>query len=72
MHYEEIFRALNKHKIRYLVIGGGAVNLYGHIRATMDLDLLISMKREANRAIDMFDVSYLEHARRLKKRAKKG
>jgi hypothetical protein len=161
MHFEEIFRALNKNKIRYLVIGGVAVNLYGHMRATMDLDLLISldpenrgkflnlmkalkfrsikpdlakklllgeyppkqikvvtffrdefelidvfiqspidfekaykkrkifrskklaistipynllisMKRKADREIDMFDVSYLEHARRLKKRAKTG
>ena len=159
MHFEEIFRALNKGKIRYLVIGGVAVNLYGHMRATMDLDLLISldpenrkkfltlmkelkfrsikpslarklllgeyppkgikvvtffrdefelidvfiqspidfeaaykrrkifrsdrlsistvsydllisMKKDADREIDMFDVRYLEHARRLKKRGK--
>ena len=43
MHFQKIFDALNKKKIRYLVIGGVAVNLYGHIRTTMDLDLLISL-----------------------------
>jgi len=43
MHLDEIFQALNKQKIRYLVIGGVAVNLYGYSRTTMDLDLLISL-----------------------------
>lgn len=48
MHYEEVFKALNRGKIRYLVIGGVAVNLYGFTRLTMDLDLLIALD-EANR-----------------------
>lgn len=43
MIYEEVFRALNKNKVRYLVIGGVAVNLYGFPRTTLDLDLLIAL-----------------------------
>lgn len=43
MDYGDIFSALNKRKIRYLVVGGLAVNLYGVSRMTIDLDLLISL-----------------------------
>jgi hypothetical protein len=59
MHFQDIFQALNKKKIRYLVIGGVAVNLYGHTRATMDLDLLISLDPK-NR------LAFLEAMRSLK------
>lgn len=48
MIYEDVFRALNKGKIRYLVVGGVAVNLYGFPRTTLDLDLLIALD-EKNR-----------------------
>jgi hypothetical protein len=43
MIYEDVFKALNKEKVRYLVVGGVAVNLYGFPRATLDLDLVISL-----------------------------
>jgi hypothetical protein len=43
MYYEDVFKELNKLKIRYLVIGGVAVNLYGFTRSTLDLDLVISL-----------------------------
>lgn len=43
MIYEDVFRALNKEKVRYLVVGGVAVNLYGFPRTTLDLDLLIAL-----------------------------
>jgi hypothetical protein len=46
MHYGEVFRALNRRKTRYLVIGGLAVNLYGYTRLTIDLDLLIALDDE--------------------------
>ena len=49
MFYEDVFAALNKSKIRYVVVGGVAVNLYGHIRTTLDLDILIALDEE-NRA----------------------
>ncbi|OGW81245.1 MAG: hypothetical protein A2Z83_00895 [Omnitrophica bacterium GWA2_52_8] len=41
MFYERIFKKLQKEKVRYLVAGGMAVNLYGVPRMTNDLDILI-------------------------------
>lgn len=46
MFYQEVFDALGKYKVRYLVIGGVAVNLYGYPRATFDLDLMIALEPE--------------------------
>jgi predicted nucleotidyltransferase len=44
--YEEVFKALNKEKIGYLIVGGIAVNLLGLSRATADLDILIDISRD--------------------------
>jgi len=44
--YEDVFKTLNKNKIKYLVIGGLAVNLHGFIRMTLDLDLIISLDND--------------------------
>lgn len=41
--YEEIFRGLNKEKVKYVVAGGIAVNLHGIPRVTGDLDILIGL-----------------------------
>jgi hypothetical protein len=46
MYYEEAFRYLDAQKVRYLVVGGLAVNLHGVPRATMDLDLMIDTARK--------------------------
>lgn len=46
MYYEEEIRALNKSRIKYLIIGGMAVNLYGVHRLTRDLDLMIDISEE--------------------------
>jgi hypothetical protein len=46
MFYERIFRKLDNKKIRYLVIGGIAVNIHGYSRATGDLDIMISFERD--------------------------
>ena len=43
MFYEEVFQSLNKHDVRYLVVGGVAVNLHGIPRMTYDLDLMIAL-----------------------------
>lgn len=45
MFYEEVFRALNKNKVRYLVVGGGAVVLHGVVRMTADLDLFVDLEK---------------------------
>ncbi len=39
--FEQVFKALNKHKVDYMVVGGVAVNLHGFLRFTGDLDLLL-------------------------------
>ncbi len=46
MFYEDVFRALQDHKVRYLVIGGAAVNLHGVPRMTADLDITIELSQE--------------------------
>lgn len=48
MIYEDIFRNLKKQKVQYLVVGGVAINLYGILRATADLDLMIQLKDDQN------------------------
>jgi len=37
--YEDVFRLFNRNKIKYVVIGGMAVNLQGAMRSTADLDI---------------------------------
>lgn len=44
--YEEVFWALNKAKIDYVVCGGVAVILYGFARLTVDLDLIVGLEKE--------------------------
>jgi len=41
--YIDIFKALHKHRVRYLVVGGVAVNLLGVSRSTADLDLFVCL-----------------------------
>lgn len=44
LDYLGIFKELNRKKIKYIVVGGLAVNFYGIPRATYDIDLLLSME----------------------------
>ena len=41
--FAEFIRLLNSEKVKYLVIGGWAVNLYSNPRATGDIDFLIGI-----------------------------
>jgi hypothetical protein len=41
MIYEAVLRELHKEKVQYMVVGGVAINLYGILRATADLDLFL-------------------------------
>jgi len=43
--FREFIELLNKHKVRYLVIGGYAVAFHGHPRYTKDLDVWIWMDK---------------------------
>lgn len=40
---EAIVRTLNEYAVRFLVVGGIAVNAHGHGRTTFDLDLVIQL-----------------------------
>ncbi len=43
MFYVDLFRALGKFEVRYLLIGGVAVNLHGIGRLTADVDLMLAL-----------------------------
>jgi len=43
---KDVFSSLQRHKVRYIVIGGIAAVLHGVPRATFDLDILIDAKHD--------------------------
>lgn len=54
MFFERILAELDQAKIRYLLIGGVAVNLHGFPRATGDLDILMALdSRNIKKFINM-------------------
>lgn len=44
LKFEHLFHALNRKKVRYLLAGGIAVNLYGIERATADIDIIVDLE----------------------------
>ncbi|MBI4975417.1 hypothetical protein HZC20_01950 [Candidatus Peregrinibacteria bacterium] len=44
--FENVFKELNAEKIKYLVVGGVAVNLYGYARFTGNIDILLLLEKE--------------------------
>ena len=44
--FREFLSLLNQHGVDYLLIGGYAVNLYGFVRTTGDLDIFIDLNAE--------------------------
>ncbi len=51
--YQDVFKSFQKHKVRYVVIGGVAAILHGVPRTTVDLDILIEATPEnARRFLD--------------------
>jgi len=46
LYYEGLFRKLQEDKVKYLLIGGVAVNLWGIERATKDIDLALAMDKD--------------------------
>ena len=42
--FKEFIQLLNSEKVKYLIIGGWAVNLYGNPRVTADIDFFVSME----------------------------
>ena len=46
---KDFLKLLNQNKVRYLLIGGYAVAMYGHVRATKDIDIWIAI--DANNTV---------------------
>ncbi len=46
MLYEEIFREFQRKKVKYVVVGGIALNLLGGNRSSFDVDMLVEMSDE--------------------------
>ena len=44
--FKEFIQYLNLNKVKYLLVGGWAIGIYGHPRATKDIDFLISNDQE--------------------------
>ena len=63
--FKEFLKLLNVHKVRYLLIGGYAVNFHGYVRATADMDIFVKPdKRNAEQLVTVlkefgFDVEEL-------------
>lgn len=49
--FKEFLRLLGQHGVRYLLIGGYAVNYYGYPRATGDIDVWIELDPENARRV---------------------
>jgi hypothetical protein len=44
--YEEILLEFQKQKVKYIIVGGIAINLHGILRGTADIDILVDMTDE--------------------------
>ncbi len=44
--FKDFIKFLNEYKVRYLLVGGWAVGIYGNPRATKDIDFLIATDDE--------------------------
>ncbi len=49
--YEEILWAFQKQKVKYVLVGGIAVNLLGSLRSTADMDILVEMSNDNLRKV---------------------
>jgi len=61
--YRQIFQALSDAEIRYLIVGGVAVNLHGYRRFTADIDILLALDEENLEKMTMLmqQLGYIEH-----------
>lgn len=44
--YKDVFKAFDKSEVKYVIVGGIALNLLGSMRSTNDLDILVEMSDE--------------------------
>jgi hypothetical protein len=50
--FKEFLKSLNSNSVEYLLIGGYAVGIHGHVRATNDLDIWVNISPENAAGID--------------------
>jgi hypothetical protein len=56
--FEPVLQTLNDAGVRYLVVGGVAVVLHGHLRTTADLDLVVELSpANLGRALEALEAS---------------
>jgi hypothetical protein len=60
--YKKVFKNLEEAKIKYLIVGGVAVNLYGYSRFTGDIDILLALSSANLKKMDglMHKLGYVE------------
>ena len=49
--FKEFLRYLKDHEVRFLLIGGYAVNAYGYVRNTVDIDVWVASDSENRRRV---------------------
>jgi hypothetical protein len=59
--YKKLFKNLDEAKVKYLIVGGVAVNLYGYPRFTGDVDVLLALSPANLKKMDqlMQDLGYI-------------
>jgi hypothetical protein len=62
--FKEFIQCLNSNEVEYLLVGGWAVGLHGHPRATKDIDFLVSIDNinlvKLEKALNSFGVPHFE------------
>jgi len=57
MFIQRVIRSLDRHKVRYALVGGYAVALHGVIRGTVDIDVAIALEAGRFLAVEQAMVS---------------
>jgi predicted nucleotidyltransferase len=52
MFIKRVIQSLDKHKVRYALVGGYAVALHGVLRGTVDIDLAIGLQKAQFTAVE--------------------
>lgn len=54
--FKEFIQLLNKHKVKYLIVGGYAVSMYSRPKSTQDIDIFIeNSKKNAAKILRVLD-----------------
>ncbi len=66
-HFKEFIISLNANDVEYMLIGGYALGVYGHIRSTNDLDIYVNATKENARKLVQACIDYGIPADSIKK-----